>query len=197
MPTFPFKDRCDEPLLDHPKHTPVTNPARNAPHQSPVRDRAEVVAEIRIDDIGAASLGEMKTHLPDCPPRIPSLPEPELLVRAVRIKDGVENGQHRRLYPSAPDCRHPERALTTASLRYPHSQQGLGRVRFAPQLLLQVSKPLLQPTSFNLFERQAVHTGSTTLSAARAIGVTEHVCPADLVPQAVESIAWFGLSFHV
>jgi hypothetical protein len=162
MLAFSFKDRCDEPLLDHLEHTPVTNPTRNALHQLPVRDRAEVVAEIRIDNVGA-TLVEVITHLSNCLLRIPPLPEPELLVREVRIKDGIDNRQHRRLRHSIPDCRNSEWTMTATSLRYPHSQEGLRRILSAPQLLLQVSKPFLQPARFNLFECQSVNARGTTL----------------------------------
>jgi hypothetical protein len=193
---FSFEDRCDEPLLDHFEHTPVTDPTRNALHQLPMRNRAEVVAEIRIDNIGA-TLVEVITHLSGCLLRIPPLPEPELLVRQIRIKDGIDHSQHRPLRHSVPDCRNSEWTITTTSLRYPHSQERLWRIRSAPQLLLQVPKPFLQPVGFDLFERQSVNTRGTVLCAAPKIGVSKNVNPADLVPQAVESIAWFGLSFHV
>lgn len=42
-----------------------------------------------------------------------------------------------------------------------------------------------------------VDASSTAISTTARVGFVEDVLPADLVPKAIESVAWFALGFRV
>jgi hypothetical protein len=123
--------------------------------------------------------------------------EAVLIAQQVRLEDRPQHQQRRHLDHAVADARDAERALAAVALWYPHAQQGLGPIVASPQLLPQLFQPSVLSVGGNLVERHPVTARSTVVTTARSVGFFEDVGPTHFVPQRVEPIVRFGLSFRL
>src|SRR3954449_12225551 len=194
--TGPFHHRHPQPGADQGEHAPVRDPPPEAAQQRPVRDRAEVVAEVSVHHLPPPALGDVEVgpadrHLGPQPGA-----EPVLLGREVGLDDGPEHQQRRRLGDAVADARDPERPLAAIALRYPDPQEGPRAVGPGPQLLPQRSQPSLQPPGLDRLESLAIDPRGAGVTPAMPVGFGQDVRTMDLVPEAVEAEGRFRLSFR-
>jgi hypothetical protein len=160
-----------------------------------VRNRGEVVAQIRIDDLPLSALRDVPKHLAYGHLGIQFRPEAILVSQHVRLEDGADHQHHRHLDHAVADGRNAERSLPAVALWNPHSQQGLRAVGGAVQLLHDPFQPLLSTPSLDLVERDAIDARRTAVRTAVSIGFFDDVRPTDFVPERIEAESWFSLSF--
>jgi len=131
----PLNRRRTQPLLHHRQHLAIADSPADAPHQRPVRNRVEVVAEVSIHHFEQCPLGHVEVRPPDRHFRVHACPEAILLIAEVGLKDRREHDQHRHLHDSISNRRDAQRALPAVGFGNPHSLQGLAAIRLAHQLL--------------------------------------------------------------
>jgi len=78
-----------------------------------------------------------------------------------------------------------------------HRQEGLRTVRSRRELLSQILEPRIYTSRVDVRESLIVDARCSAVSAAAPVRLGENVLAADLVPQAVESKAPFGLGFRL
>ena len=171
--------------------------ATQAAHQRRVRDRGEVVAQIRVHHL----LPPVLRHVPVNPSEshlgVQPRTKPILLGQQVRLEDGADDQHRRHLDHAVLDARNAERPLASVALRYPYPQKGLGNILSRGQLLTQRFQPSIAAMGVYPRERLAIGPRRSRIRAAATVGLKQDVLAADLVPQGVEAKGRFSLSFRL
>jgi hypothetical protein len=139
------------------EHPAVDDAPRHALHQCRVRDRVEVLAQIRIHNIGISLYEQLMNLLH----RVLCI-SPRTVSVGVRLqigfKDRFDHQLGRGLHHPVPYGRDSERSFTAVRLRDHHPPHSLRPVSFLNQFLPQLCQPLFSPLYFNLRETLAIHT---------------------------------------
>ena len=160
----------------------VRDPSGNAAHQRPVRNAAEVVAQIGVDDFAAPGLCDVPVCPADCHLGVEVRAESELVARKIRLEDRLQHNNHRRLHHPVTDRGDAQRALAAVTLGDPHPQQGLGPVALGSQLLPQRFQPRLHAPGLDRREGLAVRARRTAVRTAAPVRLGQDILSANLVP---------------
>jgi len=196
-PVRALPHRYRQPALEDRQDLPVVHAPRDAPQQRTMRDCGEVVGQIRIHHFSPVMLRNVKVHSPHSRLRIPSGPEPILLRGKVRFEDRTEHEHDGGLDHAILHRRDTQRPLATIAFWNPHTQKRLRCIALAPQFLLQRYEPPVYACGLDRFEVDPIHPRCAGISPAAPKCFEEYVFAIDLVPQAVESAARFGLGFRL
>src|ERR1700689_3110679 len=134
-----------QPALEHRQDFSVGDSPAHAPHQRPVRDGGEVVAEISVYYLPSVILSNVKVRSADGHLRIHTGPEPVLLRRQVRFEDRTEHQHHSGLDHAVLHRRDTQWPLATITFWDPYTKKRLRRISLAPQFFLQRSEPKIHP----------------------------------------------------
>src|SRR5207245_2462808 len=115
----------------------------------------------------------------------------------VRLEDRSQDQQRGGLHHPVPNRRNPERPLAATRLRNQPPPHRLGAVRLSSQRLLHCGQPSLQPFSFDVLERHAVHARRSAVLLTERIRVSEDIRPIHLVVEQVEAVGRFLLGLGV
>ena len=192
-----FFNRRLQPHLDQMQQVPVRDPARHRFQKFGVRDRPEVVREVRVNDPRVPLIDQAV----DSANRRVSAQVRSVAVqlrRHVDLEDGFQHHRRGRHHHAVRYPRNPERTkLLAVRLRNPHPSDCLGSIRLPVQFVRQFTKPAVFPIRFDVRKVLPVHARCALVGLAPIVGVPQHVLAIQLVVQKVEPIAPRTLRFRL
>ena len=117
-------DRRLEPQLDQPQHVPVDDAPRHRLHEVAMRNRIEILRQIRIHDFRVAA-AEQRVHFLDRVRPAPLRPVAESRGVEVRLEDRLQHQLGGGLHHAVPDRRDAEWPLAATGLRDHHPSHRL------------------------------------------------------------------------
>jgi hypothetical protein len=186
-----------EPALDDAEEASIGDAAGQTTHQGRVRDRGEVVAQIRVHHLPPPMLRHVPVDPAESHLGVQSGAKAILLWQQVRLEDGPDDQHHRHLDHAVADGGDAERPPASVALWYPHPQEGLRSVAPRDQLLPQPFQPPLHARGLDPGKALAVHPRRPRVAAAATVGFLQDVLATDLVPERVEAEGGFSLSFRL
>src|SRR5688572_30693168 len=127
-----------------------------------MRNRVEVLREVGIDDVSAASAKRLLHRRYRLLRAAPS-PASIHLSSEVRLENRRQHELRRRLRDAVSYRRNPERAFTATGLGDVDPPNRRGLILTRTQVFLQPSQPVRQPARLDLLERDAVDAGFTAV----------------------------------
>jgi hypothetical protein len=178
------------------QHAWIGDPARNRLHQLEMRNAAEVVGKVGVDDV-RTTMEQLVLHLDHGLLGVaPSAIGIDLWWK-VGFEDRLQH-QHRCCHadpiPHGGNAQRPEFAV---GFRYMDPSDRFRSVRLLPDGKRQFRQPPLDAVRLDIREVLTVYPRCTLVGAALGIGMRQNVLAADLVVQRVEAIAGFRLRFRV
>jgi len=179
--------RCLKPQTNQLQHRSVHNPHSQTFHQFVMRNRVKIPFQISIIN-GPQSLFDVLSHLAESFMGRTLGSKPIRAIHKIRLKDGFNDQQHRRLDHPVPNRRYAQRALPAIGFGYPHPTNHRRPVRFGSQALLDIiQKPLNSTgTALDIFEGNAVNTGFAFVRPGNLIRTAQHITPIDPIIQHVK-----------
>ena len=119
-PGAPLLDRHVEPETQQMQHRSIADPPRDRLQQVRLRNRVEILGQVRVHDLGVSGIQRL-VHRGHRLPRAASRTVSVHRVGEVRLEDWRQHQHRRRLYDAVADGRNPQRTLPdTSGLRNVH-----------------------------------------------------------------------------
>ena len=128
---IPLLDRRCQPHLEQVQQMPVHHAAGHTLQQLLVRNRVEILRQVRVDHVRVA----VAQRGVDCSNRLRRTPLRSIAIRTVvkvRLEDGLQHQLGRRLHHPVPNRRNPEWAVSTARFGNQDPPNRGGAVRLGP-----------------------------------------------------------------
>ena len=183
-----FHHACPEPLPYQFEHPTVRDAPCHERHQLAVVDAAEVVANIGVEDMVAAS----RATRAQCFERLRGVPFRPKAVRArlkVRLENRFQHERRRHLRHSVPDRGNPQGPLPSVSLRNISTPYRRGPIRACAQVRTEVCENTLDTHLLDGGERDCVHARRAAVLLHPSPCFPQDVTPVDAVQQRMKTSA--------
>lgn len=174
----------------------IRDSSRQTLHQLGVRNRVEVLREVRIQHLGLAS-GKFPMHLLHRLHGAAPGSVPVRLIAQVSFEDGFQDELRCRLSHSISNGWNSQRPLSPSRLRYQHPAYGLGPIGLSLQLFLQLLKPAFLAVLLDVLEALPIDSGCAPLRLRLLERLHQGVPSVNLVVQHVKPVRRLRLGLHV